>query len=297
MSITVIAQGVLTTVQDFGRHGLMQFGIGETGAMDRAAYRAANYLVGNENGEAVLEATFMGPTLRFDAPCVCALTGADMQAKLDGVPVPLYQSFAVQAGQTLAMAFAVSGCRGYLAVAGGIDVPVVMGSRSTDLKCKIGGFEGRALAKGDVVQLGAPAGSAEARTLPRVTYADNVEIRVVAGLQLELFTAQGVADFFSEEYTLTPQSDRMGMRLDGKAVETLHGSDIISDGIAFGSIQIPTNGKPIILLADHQTTGGYAKIGAVASVDLPKLAQLKPGAKIRFKRVSIEEAEELALQA
>lgn len=299
MSIKVLTSGALTTVQDGGRIGFMQYGIGRAGAMDMAAYRAANYLVGNDDGEAVLEATFMGPSLEFGTDAVIALTGADMGAMLDGKKVPLYEQIAISAGQKLVMAYSAVGCRGYLAVAGGIDVPKVMGSRATDLKCRIGGLNGRALKRDDILPIGIPSHSKEEimeRMTVKATYADDVVVRVVEGPQADSFTAKGKETFYSQEYTLTPESDRMGMRFAGTPVETVKGSDIVSDGITFGSVQIPSGGCPIILMADHQTTGGYAKLATVASADLPLLAQLKPGAKVRFKRISIEEAEELAIR-
>lgn len=294
MSILVKTSGPLTTVQDEGRFFHQSSGIRPSGVMDVAAYEAANALVGNENGEAVLEMTFLGATLEFRSTAWFAVTGADMQAKLDGAPVERYRAIHAEAGQILAFGMAANGCRGYLAVRGGIDVPLVMGSRSTDMSAKLGGFEGRALKAGDVLSTIPDGGwtpSDLRYDLP--VYESAVEVRVIPGPQEEYFTASGVGTFFSSAYEISPNSDRMGLRLEGPEIESFSGTDIVSDGIVFGSIQVPSGGKPIILMADHQTAGGYAKIGTVLSFDLPKLAQARPGDTVRFTRISAEEAQAL----
>ncbi len=294
MSVLVKTPGPLTTVQDEGRFFYQSSGIRPSGVMDAAAYEAANALVGNAKGEAVLEMTFLGATLEFQSAAWFALTGADMQAKLDGVPVERYRAVRAEAGQTLAVGMAAVGCRGYLAVRGGFDVPLVMGSRSTDVSAKLGGFEGRALKAGDVLPTLAADDwtPTDLRYEPPV-YESEITVRVVPGPQQEYFTAAGVDTFFSAVYEISPNSDRMGLRLDGPEVESISGTDIVSDGIVFGSIQVPSGGVPIILMADHQTAGGYAKIGTVLSFDLPKLAQARPGDKVRFARISAEEAQAL----
>ena len=294
MSVLVKTSGPLTTVQDEGRFFYQSSGIRPSGVMDGAAYEAANALVGNAKGEAVLEMTFLGAALEFQSAAWFALTGADMQAKLDGVPVERYRAVKAEAGQTLTVGMAVSGCRGYLAVRGGFDVPLVMGSRSTDVSAKLGGFGGRALKAGDVLPT-LPADDwtpTDLRYEPPV-YESEITVRVVPGPQQEYFTAAGVDTFFSAVYEISPNSDRMGLRLDGPEIESISGTDIVSDGIVFGSIQVPSGGVPIILMADHQTAGGYAKIGTVLSFDLPKLAQARPGDKVRFARISAEEAQAL----
>ena len=297
MSIEVIAAGALTTVQDAGRFGYQSSGVRQCGVMDEAAYEAAKLLVGG--GEAVLEATISGPRLRFTVPTVIALTGADMKATLDGAPIPRYQPIAVSAGSSLAMAFAMSGCRAYIAVRGGVQVPPVMGSYATDFSSHIGGMEGRALKVGDVLPIisygeaGIEEIISRAPKLSTPTYSDNVTVRVIMGPQEEFFTAKGVSDFLSMPYTVSMDSDRMGIRLEGAAIESSAGTDIVSDGIVFGSIQVTPSGKPIILMADHPTTGGYAKIATVLSLDLPKLAQLKPGGSVNFEKISSAEAQAL----
>ena len=294
MSVLVKTPGPLTTVQDEGRFFYQSSGIRPSGVMDGAAYEAANALVGNAKGEAVLEMTFLGATLEFQSAAWFALTGADMQAKLDGVPVERYRAVKAEAGQTLAVGMAATGCRGYLAVRGGFDVPLVMGSRSTDVSAKLGGFEGRALKAGDVLPtLAADDWTPTDLCYEPPVYESEIMVRVVPGPQAEYFTAAGVDTFFSAAYEISPNSDRMGLRLDGPEIESISGTDIVSDGIVFGSIQVPSGGVPIILMADHQTAGGYAKIGTVLSFDLPKLAQARPGDKVRFARISAEEAQAL----
>ena len=292
MKLRVLTPGPLTTIQDQGRFGYIASGIGTCGVMDADAYDAANYLVGNRHGEAVLEATLAGPSILFETDCICAVTGADMDTRIGGVPVEPYRPFWVQAGQVLAMGFARTGCRGYLAVQGGFDVPAVMGSRSTDLKCAIGGLEGRALRAGDVLTVPDESRtSVMDRKRHAPVYSQSVTVRVVPGPQADAFAEEGWNTFWHGVFRLSTQSDRMGLRMEGPAIATKHGADIVSDGIALGAIQVTSAGQPIILMADRQTTGGYAKIGTVCTVDLPKLAQLKPGAEVRFEMITVEQAQ------
>lgn len=288
--ILVQAPGVLTTVQDAGRFGYLASGITQSGAMDQAAYRFANALVGNRRGEAVLECTVMGPTLLFTGDAVAALAGADMNPTLDGRPVEMGKAFVIRGGQVLALGMAERGLRTYLAVAGGIDVPSVLGSRSTNIRCGMGGLAGRALQAKDVLPVGSAEGKAPGLVRPyHPAFPGEAVIRCIPGPQEDAFTEEGIAAFYGSAYTVTPESDRMGMRLAGPVIAAKNGSDIVSDGIVFGSIQVPKSGLPIILMADHQTTGGYAKIATAVSLDLPILAQAVPGTKIRFQRVCVEE--------
>ncbi len=296
MAIKVITPGALTTVQDFGRFGYQESGMQPCGVMDQRSYTIANTLVGNQKHEAVLEFSLIGGSYQFDAPCILALTGADMSPVLNHAPCPMNRAVQIKAGDVLTLGTAVSGCRTYLAVSGGIDVPLVMGSRSTSLKCRIGGFYGRALQPGDLLPVGKDdSGFEHVKDLcySQPDYSDHVILRVIEGIQTDFFTAAGLDTFYSEAYTVTAESDRMGCRLDGPAIATYHGSDIISDGIVFGSIQITSAGKPIILMADRQTTGGYAKIGTVCTADLPVIAQARPGTVIRFRKISVEDAQKL----
>lgn len=296
MSITVLNPGLLTTVQDLGRVGYQQFGVSVSGVMDPRAAAIGNILVGNPQGEAVLECTLMGPQLKFETDEVIAITGGDLSPTLDGQPVPTYAALAVKAGQTLRFGAPKAGCRAYIAFAGGLDIPLVMGSRSTYMKAAIGGFEGRKLQKGDALGLRAPvAGYANLHQraiapefVPRPVYT----LRVVLGPQDDAFTPEGVATFLGSEYTVTNEFDRMGCRMDGPAIQHKNGGDIISDGIAFGAIQVPGSGKPILMGADRQTTGGYTKIATVISADFRLLAQLKAGDKVRFEAVSVQAAQQ-----
>ena len=294
MKLHVLSPGPMTTIQDAGRHGYVASGIGVSGVMDQDAYEAANYLVGNRYGEAVLEATLMGPSIQFDADCICAVTGADMGTKIGNKEVEPYRPFWVQAGQVLTMGYAKTGCRGYLAVQGGFDVPVVMGSRSTNLKCVLGGHEGRVLKVGDVLEVPDESRSTVMdRKRRQQVYEQEVTVRVIPGPQADAFTEKGFRTLWEQSFSVSAKSDRMGLRLDGPVIETKEGSDIVSDGIALGAIQVTSGGQPIILLADRQTTGGYAKIGTVCSFDIPKLAQLKPGGIIHFEEITVEAAQRL----
>lgn len=242
MSITVLNPGLLTTVQDQGRIGYQQFGVSVSGVMDPRSAALANILAGNDQWEAVLECTMMGPQLQFDKANVIAITGGDLGPTLDGKAVPSYQAVAVKAGQVLKFTAPKAGCRAFIAFAGGLDIPLTMGSRSTYMKAKIGGFQGRKLEKGDVIGFRAPVETLkhmEDRTLrpefaPRPVYT----LRVVMGPQDDYFTDAGIDTFLKETYTVTPEFDRMGCRLDGPVIAHKEGGDIISDGIAFGAIQV-----------------------------------------------------------
>lgn len=299
MSIEVLHPGLLTTVQDLGRTGYQRFGVSVSGAVDPRSAAVANILAGNPDGEAVLECTVLGPQLRFDAPAVIAVTGADLGPTLDGVPVENYRALRVQAGQTLRFTGPKCGCRAYLAVSGGLDVPEVMGSRSTYMKAKIGGWHGRKLEKGDVLPLRAPGTEPKAlenrAIAPEFRGRSEYTLRVVMGPQDDAFTPGGVSAFLSGVYTVTPEFDRMGCRMEGPEIEHAGSADILSDGIAFGAVQVPDSGQPIVMLADRQTTGGYTKIANVISADFRLLGQLKSGDRVRFERVSLASAQEALL--
>ena len=298
--ITILNPGLLTTVQDGGRIGYQAFGVSVSGVMDPRAMNIANILVGNDDNEAVLECTMMGPQIRFDVSNVIAVTGGDLGASIDGQPIPTYRAVKVQAGQTLRFTGLRGGCRAFIAFAGGLDIPLVMGSRSTYMKAKIGGLEGRKLQKDDVIGFRDPKETIHnfdirgftPEFVPRKEYT----LRVILGPQDDMFTDEGLKIFLSETYTVTPEFDRMvGCRLDGPVIAHKNGGDIISDGIAFGAIQVPSAGKPIIMLADRQTTGGYTKIANVITADFRLLAQMKAGDKVRFEKTSIAAAQEALL--
>lgn len=300
MSVKVIIPGALTTVQDAGRYGYQSSGIQTSGVMDHKAYEEANALVGNTGGEAVLEATLFGGVMEVTADTVAAVTGADMEPKVNNVPCGMNRPVLLRAGDTLSLDMAKSGCRSYIAFAGGVDVPVVLGSRSTNMKCRMGGYKGRPLQTGDAFETGLWGEEAAERyeevrdrSFPAEAYTSPIEVRVIEGPQAEYFTEKGKETFYSARYTISDQSDRMGYRLEGEAIESVDGTDIISDGIAFGAVQVPASGRPIVLLADRQTTGGYAKIATVCSFDIPRLVQGKPGDTVCFRRISLEEAQRI----
>jgi biotin-dependent carboxylase-like uncharacterized protein len=289
----VVSPGPFTTVQDRGRYSFIDCGVPPSGALDPFAYGIANLLVGNHAGSAVLEITMMGPALEVLGEADVALAGADMAVTVNRQPVPRWQTVPVKKGDVIRIRQAISGCRAYLAVTGGIDVPVVMGSRATCVKARIGGLEGRPLKKGDVLGR-IPAGRlATPRTLPAdfiPVYLTDIVLRAVAGPQEEAFRS-GLETFFGSSYEVTPESDRMGYRLQGPPVHHDEGfpQSIISEPTVPGNVQLPADGQPIILLVE-QTTGGYTKIATVISTDLSKIAQAIPGNRVRFQRVSLEEA-------
>lgn len=297
MGISIVNGGLLTTVQDAGRKGYQSSGFGVSGVMDQRSYQIANMLLSNDPEEAVLEATVMGPEILFREDNLFAVTGGDFASMLDGKPIDNYAVYLGHKGSVLKLSFAREGARAYIAFAGGMDIPVVMGSRSTNLKCKIGGFQGRKLEAGDEIAFRAPV-----TELPnmykryekiREFSEKEITLRVVPGPQEDYFSEKGIHTFFNSAYRVGQESDRMGYRLEGEPIASKEGVDIISDGIAFGSIQVPASGMPIIMMADRQTTGGYAKIATVITTDLPKLAQSMPGTVIHFKQITVEEAQRL----
>ena len=294
--IRIMDGGMFTTVQDRGRSGYMKSGVTVSGAMDERSYEIANLLVGNVDGEAALEATILGPQIEFVDACMFAVTGGDLQPRLNGEEVAMYRALQANAGDKLTFAGRRSGCRTYIAFQGGLDVPVVLGSRSTDIKAGLGGWQGRKLKAGDEIPV-APAGDRIcAAPVEKEDFSGKEKVlRVVLGPQEERFTQEGVDTFLKETYTVTPQSDRMGCRLAGEPIRTVSGSDIITDGICMGAIQVPADGKPIVMMADRQPTGGYVKIANVISVDLPVAAQMIPGDVVRFRKVSVQEAQKLLL--
>lgn len=292
MSVVVEKPGALDTVQDLGRPGQGALGVPPGGAMDALALRIANRLLGQADDAAGLEFTLAGPTLRFEADAWVALAGSQFAARLDGRETPHLESFRVRAGQVLAVGRTREGARGVLAIGGGIDVPRLLGSRATLLSAGFGGLDGRGLRAGDRLAIGsAPAGvrrRVRGGDLP--AYASRVLLRTVRGAQASAFDGRGLATFFASEYRVSPRSDRMGLRLEGPPVDHVRAADILPEGIAAGAIQIPADGQPIVLGADRPTTGGYTKIGAVAAVDLGRVAQAKPGDVFHFVEIAPDEA-------
>jgi antagonist of KipI len=314
MNLRVLRAGLLTSVQDLGRYGYQQFGVVVGGVLDPFALRVANLLVGNCEAEAALELTVPGPSLRFEAETMLAICGGDLSPRIDGRAVPGWRPVAVRSGSVLQFGEAICGCRAYLAVAGGLDTPEVLGSRSTYLRAGIGGFQGRVLRAADVLHL-RPAAEWSSQRLRRwlataaedpfvappwcvafavrPAYGSQPVIRAMQGRQFEWFTADSRERFFSADFPVTPQSDRMGYRLAGPRLHLIDPRELISEAVAAGTVQVPAEGHPIILLADRPTIGGYAKIAQVATVDLPLVAQVKPGGIIRFRESSVEEAQDL----
>jgi antagonist of KipI len=295
MNLLVHDAGPQTTVQDLGRRGSLRVGIPPSGPMDREAFLLANRLVGNADDAAALECTLIGPRTEFADERWVAVTGADMPVTLNGAAMPHWAGFEVEAGDVLRLGAARSGVRAYIAISGGIDTTPALGSRSTYLRGQLGGFEGRALRKGDRLPLGPASGGAPAEVHEEMIpdYTLEPTVRVVLGPQDDRFSKRGLAALFDAPYEMMQQSDRMGARLRGARIEHTRGHDIISDGVPLGGIQVVGDGQPIVLLADRQSTGGYTKIGAVCSFDIGRVCQVKPGQRLRFRQVSVTEAHEL----
>jgi antagonist of KipI len=314
--IEIIRSGLLSTVQDLGRYGAQCFGVPTSGAMDAHALRIANRLVGNDDGAAGLEVTLVGPVLQFHCDVLIAVCGGDWNATIGHKPVPMNRPVWIAGGSRLDLGQAVAGCRGYVAFAGGIDVPPVLGSRSTYVRSGFGGLHGRALKKGDRLAMlpGADLRFASLRDRPAITsdgfaatkWSVRVDsersstrpqrIRFLAGRHWEQLTAEVRSMFDGENFRVGAASDRMGYRLEGSRPERHEYGNIASEAVAFGTIQLPPDGNPIVLMADRQTVGGYPRVGEVASVDLPLLAQLKPGDSLRFEKISLSEAHNLIHQ-
>lgn len=292
----VLEPGAYTTIQDRGRLGYQQFGVPITGPVDEFAFRLANLLVGNSEDAAALELTVLGPSLRVLGDADVAVTGAQMPVHRNDELVPVWISFRVKPGDTIRVRMARNGCRSYLAVSGGIDVPVVMGSRSTYVGAKLGGIEGRPIMKGDVIN----RGESDLLHAPRRTpvdlvpdYPNRILVRAMAGPQDYHFD-EGHETFFNEEFVVTSKADRMGYRLEGPVIKPKEGApfSIISEPSVPGGVQIPPDGQPIIVLVE-QTSGGYSKIATVVSSDIRRVAQAKPGDRIRFELVDLETAHSL----
>jgi biotin-dependent carboxylase-like uncharacterized protein len=294
--VRIDSPGLLTTVQDLGRYGFQKYGVSVSGAMDAYSAQLANILVGNRPDEAALECTLAGPSFTFMDECVFSITGADMHAVLNGKRISGHGSYKARKGDSLRLQAAKHGTRTYVAFSGGIDVESVMGSKSTYTKAGFGGYEGRKLKNGDFLEIGDSDFDCEYCYVPEKDacfVSVGEKIRVVLGPEIEMFTEEGIKTFFNEEFELSRQCDRMGYRLDGPVIEHVGGADILSGGITLGAVQVPGHGHPIIMMADRQTTGGYSKIANVATVDIDRLAQMRPGEKLRFESVEPFEAQTL----
>jgi antagonist of KipI len=294
-SILAVSPGFLTTVQDLGRDHCAHWGISPSGAADSVSLRLGNLLVGNPQNAPALEMTLIGGSFRFEQPSIFALAGSDMGATLDNEEIPAWQSVRVKPGQTLRCGPTKSGARCYLCVAGGIVVQPVLSSASTHLLAALGGLSGRSLKAGDVLQCGAQraepptkAWAVNKRVL-EVLF-ENGPIRVTAGPQGDLFSADSQLRFSTSTYTVEEESDRMGLRLKGPILRRVVDGDTTTEGISLGAIQVPPDGQPIILFVEHPTTGGYPKIANVISADLHRVGQLRPRDQINFEFVNHENA-------
>jgi antagonist of KipI len=292
MALTIVRPGMFTTVQDCGRWGFQARGVSVSGAMDVFSHRLANALVGNGDDSATLEATLIGPEMQFQAASTVAITGAEFRVMLDGTSVAMNRAFTVPAGATLKFGDRLKGARAYVAVAGGIDVPPVLGSRATHVVSGMGGFQGRALRGGDALETGktgsdpvtnfdiARRGSDPVFMLPD----GGAALRVIAG-------PAGLGVLASRRYMVSPRSDRMGYRLDGSEAVEMASGEMISAPVPTGAVQVPPSGQPILLMSDHATTGGYAIAATVITADLPLAGQLAPGDWVEFQACSLEEAD------
>lgn len=294
MTLRILEAGTFTTVQDLGRPGRGAFGVPPSGGFDALALRAANLLVGNPQDAATLECTLNGPVLASDRDLVVSLAGAACDTRAGDTPIELGTSFVLRARHALRVGRAISGVRCYLAVRGGIDAPIVLGSRATHVAAGIGGIGGRPLAAGDLLDVGADPGDQPKRrrlsatALPEL--AGEIVLRAIPGPQEEAFTLAGRRGFFSAVYRVSPHSDRSGVRLEGEAVELASTPDLDPEGTVEGAVQVPGDGMPIVLGPDRPTTGGYAKIATVVTADMSLVAQARPGTALRFKSVTIAEA-------
>jgi antagonist of KipI len=289
----VLDPGASTTVQDAGRYGFQQYGVPVSGSLDQFAHRVANWLVGNRETAAVLELTFVGPKLEVLSPGLIAVTGADIPLLVNGTAQELWESFAVRPGDVISFKPAGRGVRAYLAVGGGINVPEVMGSRSTYTSGRLGGFEGRALTKGDIVPRGETSLGYRTQRLAeefRPVFREEITLRCLPGPQDDYFD-KGLDVFFGSAFMVSPQADRMGYRLDGPVIELNEGvpTSIVSEPSLPGMVQVPADGRAIIILVE-QTVGGYAKIATIITPDLDLVAQARPGDLVRFRRLDLAEA-------
>ncbi|HEX8197642.1 MAG TPA: biotin-dependent carboxyltransferase family protein [Pyrinomonadaceae bacterium] len=302
MSVHFQSKGILTTVQDLGRVRFGRFGINPSGAMDRTAARLINVLLGNDENEAVLEIHFPAPILQFEEPATIALGGADFAAHLNEKPIENWRPVRLEKGSILEFRQRNFGARIYLSVRGGFQIPEWLGSRSTNLSAKIGGFDGRDFQKNDRLFFKQRATNDEQRTNYRIStsvlpfYSRFPTVRVIASAEWENLSEESQEKFLSNSFSIRRESDRMGFRLAGENLNLTEKIELLSSAVNFGTIQLLPDGQLIILMADHQTTGGYPRLGSAAAVDLPLLAQLNPGDTVNFYLISINEAENLLVQ-
>ncbi len=301
MTIEVLKPGALSTFQDLGRIGHQHHGIPVSGVMDERSHRLACMLVGNAPSQATLEVTLLGPTLKFDAPAVVSVCGADLSATLSGNPLPLGTRVPVAAGDLLSFGKRATGLRAYIAVAGGYALQPVMGSTSTYVRGGFGGAQGRPLQKGDRIALNSPSTGPSSLDASGFVFPVEVQrppgapIRIVPGREWQAFEPSAQRAMAEQAFRVSPRSDRMGYRLEGEPLRLLQPLELQSEAVSFGTVQVPPDGLPIVLMADRQTTGGYPRIANVAAVDLPRLAQAMAGEHLRFEWISLDAAQQLAV--
>ena len=296
----------MTTLQDLGRYGHQKYGVITSGVMDPIAHRMANLLVGNNENEPTIEITLCGPVIRFEKDTIIALCGGDLSANINGSFVKMWRPLYVRKGEVLEFGEVKAGCRTYLAVHGGYAIKEVLGSKSTYLRAKFGGFEGRLLQAEDQIEINKSEKSEyiidciqnSAWNISTNFFQRTVKnkiIRVIRGRQYDSFKEESIRHFFNQPFIVSHHSDRMGYRLNGPILELKRKKEMISEAVSYGSIQVPADGNPIILLADRQTIGGYPKIGQMATVDFSIIAQTRPGETIYFQEISHEEAQRLMI--
>lgn len=295
MGIVINKGGFFTTIQDMGRKGYRTYGVTLSGVMDERSAIIANYLVGNDKNESVIETTLLGPEIQFDSDNTFAITGGNSNPKLNGKEIPLYHEIQAKSGDVLTFSYMKEGCRNYIAFCGGLNLKKVMGSTSTLINSKIGGINGDKLKYGDKVDFNVTLYHHNTlnKTKREVFNNKDVKIRIIMGPEDDMFTEKGIETLLTTPYKIDFASNRMGYHLVGEEIEHKDGADIISNGMAFGAIEVPQNGQPIILMADRPTTGGYSKIANVISVDIPILAQCPPGTMISFEKCDVETAQKL----
>lgn len=305
MSITILKPGMLTSVQDFGRYGYQHIGMPVSGAIDTKSHRLANFLVGNHDDQATLEITLVGPSIQFNNNACIVITGANLSPSINNQPIPNNRPLIVTNGDILSFGNRKHGLRSYLGIYGGFNLTKFMGSYSTYMRGGLGGFNGRALKKSDILKLNTPLYTKDLKQLkldiaqeqiylPAIlNYAPKFEVRAITGPNADIFTSDSINSFYSSSYTVDAQSERMGYRLNGPKLELKTTNQLLSEATSFGTVQVPPDGQPIILMADRQTTGGYAKIANICSVDLPLVAQTMPGQTINISEISLAQAQQL----
>lgn len=300
--ITIRKPGLFTTIQDLGRYGHQKYGVVVSGAMDSFSHRIANLLVGTEENAPTLEITVVGPVIQFHEDSLVAICGGDLSPMIDGKLMPMWRPYLIKKNSILSFGKCKYGCRAYMAIAGKMNVPLFLGSSSTYTRGKMGGLNGDSLKKNDIILLG-PLNDYSKKIIQSIEMTPprwsvprkplSPIVRVMKGRQAHLFSKESQRKFYESSFVVTKNADRMGYRLEGPPLVPVNKEEMLSEAVDFGTIQITPDGNPVILLADRQTTGGYPKIAQIISVDLPIVAQMKPGDRIQFNEVSLEEAQHL----